>query len=213
MKTAVTLSDHPCCINSGRPVIGIDEVGRGSLIADVVTAAVIFPGDMPAGLKDSKTISSKKRDILEPQIKEKGIWAIGRATVEEIDEHGILQATLLAMFRAWRGISEEYRNGALVIIDGDKAPKIPGDIILLPKGDQLCPTISAASILAKVCRDKEIEALHLIEGRYNWGKNKGYGTKDHFAAISEHGPSKYHRKSFNPVRTILRERAKIADKP
>lgn len=213
METIANLIDHPCCRNSGRPVIGIDEVGRGSLIADVVTSAVIFPGDMPEGLKDSKKISSVKRDILEPQIKAKAIWSIGRASIEEIDEHGILQATLLAMFRAWRGIPEKYRSGALVIIDGDKAPKIPGDIILLPKGDQLCPTISAASILAKVCRDKEIEALHLTEGRYNWGKNKGYGTKDHFAAITEHGPSKYHRKSFNPVRTILRERTQIADKP
>ena len=196
--------DHPCCQNSGRFVIGIDEVGRGSLISDVVTAAVCFVDQMPQGLKDSKSISEKKRTILEPQIKQYAQYGIGRASVQEIDAMGILEATLLAMKRAWMMIDEQIRDSALVIVDGDKTPPIMGDLVLLPKGDQLCPSVSAASILAKVCRDEEIKRLGEIDPRYGWGRNKGYGTKDHVEAIEKHGPSIHHRRSFNPVRSILR---------
>lgn len=187
-------------------MIGIDEVGRGSLIGDVVTAAVHFPEQLPEGLRDSKAVSAKKRIVLDIEIRRVAIWSIGRASIEEIDSIGILEATLLAMQRAWLGIPVEIRNGALVIVDGDKAPNISGDMELLPKGDQLCPTVSAASIIAKVHRDNAVQGLHLADNRYGWDRNKGYGTKDHFSAIEEHGPSPYHRKSFNPVRAMLKRR-------
>lgn len=196
--------NHPCCQTSKSLVIGIDEVGRGSLISDVVTSAVCFTRGMPEGLKDSKTISANKRLLLEPKIKKVAHYGIGRASIQEIDELGILNATLLAMKRAWLEIDEDIRNNSLVIIDGDKAPPITAEMIIMPKADQLCPTVSAASILAKVCRDREIEKLGAMDNRYGWAKNKGYGTKDHQRALEIHGPSEHHRKSFNPVRSMLR---------
>jgi ribonuclease HII len=161
---------------------------------------------MPTGLRDSKTISEKKRAKLDPEIKAMGLWAIGRASIAEIDEKGILAATLLAMRRAWEGIDRQMRKDAIIIVDGDKAPPIDGKMIIMPKADLLCPTVSAASILAKVCRDAEVTALHGVDERYGWNRNKGYGTKDHFAAIEEFGPSIYHRKSFNPVRAMLKRK-------
>jgi len=200
------LPTHPCCRNSGRPVIGIDEVGRGSLIGDVVTSAVCFLGEIPAGLRDSKKVSAKKRIVLDEQIRAHGVWSIGRASIEEIDDIGILAATLLAMRRAWLGIDEAIRREALVIIDGDKEPDIRADMEIMPRADQLCPTVSAASIVAKVHRDNAVTGLHHADGRYFWDKNKGYGTKDHFRAIEEHGPSPYHRRSFQPVRGMLKRR-------
>ena len=198
--------EHPCCRNTSRPVIGIDEVGRGSLIGDVVTGAVCFTGEIPQGLKDSKTISEKKRIILDEQIRGVGLWSIGRASIEEIDSMGILAATLLAMRRAWLGIDESIRRDALVIIDGDKAPDIQAQMEIMPRADKLCPTVSAASIIAKVHRDNAVTGLHMADDRYAWNKNKGYGTKDHFRAIEEHGPSPYHRRSFQPVRGILKRK-------
>lgn len=185
-------------------MIGIDEVGRGSLIGDVVTAAVHFHAGMPQGLRDSKAISAKKRVILDTEIRATATWAIGRASIEEIDKIGILEATLLAMQRAWLGIPSDIRAQALVIVDGDKPPKIDGDMELLNKGDQLCPTVSAASIIAKVHRDNAVQGLHLADQRFGWDRNKGYGTKEHFMAIEEYGPSPYHRRSFNPVRAMLK---------
>lgn len=200
------LPNHPCCRTSDRPVIGIDEVGRGALIGDVVTSAVFFPAALPEGLNDSKKISAKKRVLLDVQIRECAVWSIGRASIEEIDSIGILEATLLAMRRAWNGIPEEIRRDALVIIDGDKDPGIRADLEIMPRADQLCPTVSAASIVAKVHRDNAVIGLHHADDRYAWDKNKGYGTKDHFRAIEEHGPSPYHRTSFQPVRGILKRR-------
>lgn len=198
--------DHPCCRRSQRPVIGIDEVGRGSLITSVTTAAVIFVTEAPEGLRDSKKLSEKKRIAFDLAIRECAEVSIGEATVQEIDRIGILAATLLAMRRAWEGIPSTLRRESLVIVDGDKAPPIPGALELLPKGDDLCPTISAASIIAKVWRDNAVKALHDLEPQYNWGKNKGYGTRDHIAAIEAHGPSVHHRRSFAPIRTMLKAR-------
>lgn len=198
--------NHPCCRRSEIPVIGIDEVGRGSLIGDVVTAAVCFTRGMPEGLRDSKTISEAKRIRLDTEIREVAFWSIGRAGIEEIDEIGILAATLVAMRRAWLGMPDNIRRRALVIVDGDKAPVIDAPMEIMPRADQLCPTVSAASIIAKVHRDNAVSGLHLADSRFGWDRNKGYGTKDHFAAIGEHGPSPYHRKSFNPVRAMLRAR-------
>ena len=197
---------HPCCRTSGRLVIGIDEVGRGSLIGDVVTSAVCFTDTMPEGLRDSKKVTAKRRIVHDEQIRSVASWSIGRASIEEIDSIGILAATLLAMRRAWLGIDEAIRREALVIIDGDKEPQIPADMEIMPRADQLCPTVSAASIVAKVHRDNAVTGLHHADTRYAWDKNKGYGTKDHFRAIEEHGPSPYHRKSFQPVRGMLKRR-------
>lgn len=198
--------DHPCCRNTGRPVIGIDEVGRGSLIGDVVTSAVCFLGPLPTGLADSKKISAKKRIVLDEAIRSCAHWSIGRASIEEIDSIGILAATLLAMKRAWMGLDADLRRDALVIIDGDKEPDIRADMEIMPRADQLCPTVSAASIVAKVHRDNAVIGLHNADGRYAWDRNKGYGTRDHFLAIEEHGPSPYHRRSFQPVRGMLRRK-------
>lgn len=195
---------HPCCRGSAMPIIGIDEVGRGSLIGDVVTAAVVFPGDLPEGLKDSKRMSAKKRAAFDLLIREHAEVSIGRATVEEIDRMDILQATLLAMRRAWEGIPESLRKTCHLIVDGDKAPPINAPIQLLPKGDDLCPTISAASIVAKVFRDEYVIQLHEDDPRYAWERNKGYGTKDHVRAIYEFGPSRHHRRSFAPIKTMFR---------
>ncbi len=201
--------DHPCCKRSLRPVIGIDEVGRGSLITSVTTAAVVFVSEAPEGLRDSKKLSEKKRIAFDLAIRECAEVSIGEATVQEIDRIGILAATLLAMRRAWEGIPSTLRRESLVIVDGDKAPSIPGPLELLPKGDDLCPTVSAASIIAKVCRDNAVNKLHELEPHYGWEKNKGYGTRDHIAAIEAHGPSAHHRRSFAPIRTMIKARPNI----
>lgn len=201
----MTDDDHPCCRRTLVPVIGIDEVGRGSLIGDVVTAAVVFTQPIPDGLRDSKKLSEKKRIAFDELIRENAEVAIGKAAVWEIDQIGILRATLLAMRRAWKGIPSSLRCNALVLVDGDQAPDIPAPMQLLPKGDDLCPTISAASIVAKVHRDREVTELHGEEPFYGWAKNKGYGTKDHIAAITQHGPSSHHRRSFAPIRGMIRE--------
>lgn len=187
------------------PVIGIDEVGRGALIGEVVTCAVTFFGPLPEGLKDSKRMSAPKRERYAEQIGQVAHISLGRASVQEIDTIGILRATLLAMRRAWLGIPSDVRDACEVIVDGDQAPDIPAPMQLLPKGDDLCPTISAASIVAKVTRDADIVRLHDEDPRYAWAKNKGYGTKDHLTAIAEHGPSIHHRRSFAPIRTMFTE--------
>lgn len=173
------------------------------MITVVTTAAVVFTSPPPEGLRDSKKLSEKKRLAFDLAIRECAEVSIGEASVLEIDRMGILAATLLAMRRAWDGIPASLRRGGLVIVDGDKAPSIPGPMELLPKGDDLCPTISAASIIAKVRRDQLVTELHEAEPLYGWAKNKGYGTKDHIEAISQHGPSSHHRRSFAPIRTMF----------
>lgn len=199
------MPEHPCCRSSSTLVIGIDEVGRGSLIGDVVTAAVVFTGTIPDGLKDSKKLSEKKRVHFNELIRSRGIVSIGRATVDEIDEIGILAATLVAMKRAWEGIEADIRRQALVIVDGEQAPAINAPMELMPRADDLCPTVSAASIIAKVSRDDDIKLLHVSDGRYGWDRNKGYGTKEHVGAITKFGPSEYHRRSFAPVRGMFKK--------
>ncbi|ENY72529.1 ribonuclease HII [Aeromonas diversa CDC 2478-85] len=189
-------------IPSNLIVAGVDEVGRGPLVGDVVTAAVILDPSRPiAGLNDSKKLSEKKRLALFDEIKEKALaFAIGRATPEEIDQLNILHATMLAMQRAVAGLSV---TPELVFIDGNRCPGLPMAARAVVKGDSLVPAISAASILAKVTRDAEMAALDARHPEYGFARHKGYPTPEHLAILAERGPLSEYRKSFKPVRRAL----------
>lgn len=179
-------------------IAGVDEVGRGPLVGNVVTAAVILDPLKPiAGLTDSKKLSEKKRDVLFDEIKEKALsWSIGAATPKEIDQINILQATMLAMVRAVEGLSVQPD---WVRVDGNRCPAWSYQSEAVVKGDLLHEEISAASILAKVTRDREMQTLHEQFPQYGFAGHKGYPTKQHMAALAEHGPIKEHRFSFKPV--------------
>ena len=184
-------------------IAGVDEVGRGPLVGDVVTAAVILDPNKPiAGLTDSKKLSDKKRQLLAAEIKEKALcYAIGRCSPSEIDELNILHATMLAMSRAVEGLSVKPE---FVFIDGNRVPSqltVPAQAVV--KGDSLVEEISAASILAKVARDDEMIELDKRYPDYGFAGHKGYPTKAHFAALEQYGAIAEHRKSFKPVQRIL----------
>ncbi|HGF5119143.1 ribonuclease HII [Vibrio parahaemolyticus] len=183
-------------------IAGVDEVGRGPLVGDVVTAAVILDPNNPIeGLNDSKKLSEKKRLALLPEIKEKALaWAVGRCSPEEIDELNILQATMVAMQRAIAGLKVQPD---LVLIDGNRCPELPMDSQTVVKGDLRVAEISAASIIAKVVRDQEMEELDKQYPQFGFAKHKGYPTKAHFEAIEQHGVISEHRKSFKPVKKAL----------
>lgn len=183
-------------------IAGVDEVGRGPLVGDVVTAAVILDPNNPIeGLNDSKKLSEKKRLALLPEIKEKALaWSVGRCSPAEIDELNILQATMVAMQRAIDGLSVKPD---LALIDGNRCPKLKMDSQAVVKGDLRVAEISAASIIAKVVRDQEMEELDKLHPQFGFAKHKGYPTKAHFAAIEEHGVIDQHRKSFKPVKKAL----------
>lgn len=183
-------------------VAGVDEVGRGPLVGDVVTAAVILDPNNPIeGLNDSKKLSEKKRLALLPEIKEKALaWAVGRCSPEEIDELNILQATMVAMQRAIAGLKVQPD---LALIDGNRCPQLPMDSQAVVKGDLRVAEISAASIIAKVVRDQEMEELDKQYPQFSFAKHKGYPTKAHFEAIEQHGVISEHRKSFKPVKKAL----------
>ena len=188
-------------------IAGVDEVGRGPLVGDVVTAAVVLDPENPiAGLMDSKKLSEKKRQILAVEIKEKAIaWAVGRASPEEIDTLNILHATMLAMQRAVQGLSvtPDY-----VLVDGNRCPVFLGENSNIEsqsvvKGDDRVAEISAASILAKVARDDEMLALDELHPEYGFAKHKGYPTKAHLEKIVEHGVLDCYRASFKPVAQVI----------
>lgn len=183
-------------------VAGVDEVGRGPLVGDVVTAAVILDPARPiAGLNDSKTLSDKKRQLLAPLIREQALaWAIGRCSPAEIDELNILQATMLAMSRAVAALSIQP---GFVFIDGNRCPQLPMPSQAVVKGDSRVAEISAASILAKVVRDQEMLELDARYPEYGFAQHKGYPTKAHFAALAEHGVLAEYRRSFKPVAAQL----------
>jgi ribonuclease HII len=183
-------------------IAGVDEVGRGPLVGDVVTAAVILDPNNPIdGLTDSKKLSEKKRNLLSEEIKEKALcWAIGRADPSEIDELNILHATMLAMQRAVAHLSIQPN---FVFIDGNRCPDLPMSSEAVVKGDSLVPEISAASILAKVARDNEMDELDKVYPDFGFAKHKGYPTKLHFEMLAKYGPTPQHRKSFKPVRNAL----------
>ena len=179
-------------------IAGVDEVGRGSLIGPVYAAAVILNKSINKKiLKDSKSLSKNKREELFSYIKKNSIWTIGQASVKEIEKINILQASLLAMKRA---ITKLKKKPTLVLIDGNKLPSLKKyKLKYVIKGDQTISSISAASIIAKVSRDRFIVALSKKFKNYGWDTNSGYGTKEHLRAIKKFGITKHHRKTFSPI--------------
>jgi ribonuclease HII len=188
----------------GDPILiaGVDEVGRGPLAGDVVTAAVILDPNQPiSGLNDSKKLSEKKRQALFLEIQQKALcWSIGRASVAEIDQLNILQATMLAMLRAVEALSMQPNK---VLVDGNKTPDWQYDSEAIVKGDGKIAEISAASIIAKVTRDRELIELDRRHPEYGFAGHKGYPTKQHLQAIADHGVLVEHRRSFGPVQRAL----------
>lgn len=183
-------------------IAGVDEAGRGPLAGDVYAAAVILDPTKPIkGLTDSKKLSASRRESLASQIRECSVaWTIAYATVEEIDQINILQATLLAMQRAVQGLATQPSE---VWIDGNRAPKLAMTVKTFIKGDLHHAPISAASILAKTARDASLEQLHANYPQYAFDQHKGYGTALHMARLKEFGPCPAHRRSFAPVRACL----------
>ena len=180
-------------------IAGVDEVGRGSLIGPVYAAAVILNKSINKKLlKDSKSLTKIQRETLSKYIKGNSIWSIGKASVREIEKMNILQASLLAMKRA---IKKLKKKPTLVLIDGNKLPIIKNyKLKSIVKGDQKIPSISAASIIAKVTRDKMISTLGKKFKGYYWDNNCGYGTKQHLKAIKNLGVTSHHRKTFSPIK-------------
>ena len=183
-------------------VAGVDEVGRGPLAGDVVTAAVILDPDKPiAGLNDSKKLTALRRESLAVQIKEDALcWSIARASVEEIDTLNILQASLLAMHRAVQLLDPQP---TYVLVDGNHLPRWPYASEPVIKGDARVPAIAAASILAKVQRDAELTALDELYPGYGFARHKGYPTVAHLQALDKLGVTVVHRKSYAPVKKLL----------
>lgn len=183
-------------VEAGHPLVcGIDEAGRGPLLGPVYAAAVILPLDCDIpGLNDSKKLSEKKREALFDMIKEKAAaFGIGFATAEEIDRINILQATFLAMKRAYEAMGQP---ADWALVDGNKMPllPIPGETVI--KGDAQCASVAAASILAKVSRDRVLRELDSQYPQYGFAKHKGYGTKAHYEAIKQYGVLPEHRRTF-----------------
>lgn len=186
----------------GPGIAGVDEVGRGPLAGDVVAAAVILDPARPIdGLRDSKKLSPARREILAQQIRERALaWAVARASVAEIDQLNILQASLLAMHRAVQALAPQP---AYVLVDGNRLPRWDYASEPVVKGDDRVPAIAAASILAKVQRDGELQELELQYPGYGFAAHKGYPTAVHLAALRKLGVTPVHRRSFGPVRDLL----------
>ncbi len=183
---------------------GVDEAGRGPLAGPVVAAAVMLnDADPIQGLADSKVLTERKRERLFDEIRAKALCCcIAEASVEEIDRLNILQATLLAMRRAVEGLR---LKPAMVLVDGNRLPvlKVPAEAII--KGDSKVQAISAASILAKVHRDRQCVAMHAQHPEYGFATHKGYPTAEHLAALRLHGATSWHRRTFGPVRLVLEQ--------
>lgn len=187
-------------------VCGVDEAGRGPLAGAVVAGAVVLDPENPiVGLKDSKKLTPARRDFLYEQIMEKAkAWGIGEASPIEIDEINILQATMLAMRRAIEDLTTRLGGWPdKALIDGNRCPELPISAEAIVKGDSKEPAISAASILAKVTRDRQMMALHELHPQYGFAQHMGYPTEAHFAALKEFGACDQHRRSFSPVRNVL----------
>ncbi len=189
-------------------VAGVDEAGRGPLAGAVYAAAVILSPDRPiAGLNDSKKLSALRREQLRGEIQSCSLaWCVAHADVGEIDELNILQATLLAMSRAVAGLSVAPLH---VLVDGNQLPKIACAATAIVGGDAQVASISAASILAKTARDQEMTEMEARYPGYGFAQHKGYGTRQHMDALRELGPTPIHRRSFAPVRKLLREESAV----
>ena len=183
-------------------IAGVDEVGRGSLIGPVYAAAVILNKSINKKLlKDSKTINKDKRVLLSNYIKKNSVWAIGTASRKEIDKINVLQASLLAMKRAIKKLKKKPSH---ILIDGNKLPELNNyKLRAVIRGDQKIPSISAASIIAKVSRDKFILSIAKKNVGYHWDQNFGYGTKQHLKALKRLGINKHHRKTFSPASKMI----------
>lgn len=186
-------------------VAGVDEVGRGPLAGPVIAAAVILRGPGPAGLRDSKKLSAKRRVALADEIRATALaWSLGRAEVAEIDALNILRAAHLAMQRAVAGLASPPQA---VLVDGNLLPSLPLPAVAVVGGDDRIAEISAASIIAKVARDEEMTALALAYPGYGFERHKGYATAEHLAALNALGPTPLHRTSFAPCRMAVRSEA------
>ena len=183
-------------------VAGVDEVGRGSLIGPVYAAAVILNKKINKRIiKDSKKLTKIKRQNLAKYIKKNSIWALGSASVKEIENLNILNASLLSMRRAIKKLKLKPEK---VLVDGNKSPDLKNYIIkTVIKGDEKIPEISAASIIAKVERDRLMKKMSFSFEKYGWDSNAGYGTKNHIKAIKKFGITQFHRKTFQPIHKIL----------
>jgi ribonuclease HII len=188
----------------GRPYCGVDEAGAGPLCGDVFAAAVILDPSQPiAGLNDSKKLSEKKREQLFEEICAKALdFCIAKASVEEIDRLNILNARMLAMSRAVAGLTLPCLHA---LVDGNRLPKLSMDATAIISGDALVESISAASILAKVARDRDMVEQDALYPGYGFAKHKGYGTAVHLEALQRLGPCAIHRRSYAPVKVLLRQ--------
>jgi ribonuclease HII len=186
---------------SGAVICGVDEAGRGPLAGPVVACAAILPLEgistrLLGALDDSKRLTPEVREAIAIKLRVKAIWALGEASVEEIDRFNILRATFMAMRRAFEKLPLQPEHA---LVDGNMKPGLPVPETTVVEGDHLCYSIAAASILAKVARDKMMRELHLEHPIYGWEHNVGYGTAEHRAAIEAHGLTPHHRVSFRPV--------------
>jgi ribonuclease HII len=187
-------------------VCGVDEAGRGPLVGSVVAGAVVLDPNRPIdGLKDSKKLTAARREFLYEQIIERSkAWGVGEASPTEIDSINILQATMLAMRRAIEDLAERLGGWPdKALIDGNRCPELPIPAEAIIKGDAKEPAISAASILAKVTRDRQMMLLHERHPEYGFSQHMGYPTVAHFAALKQYGACVEHRRSFSPVRKVL----------
>ena len=193
----------------GGVVCGVDEAGRGPLAGPVIAAAAILdPARIPAGIDDSKRLAPARRAALACALRERAIVAVGEASVEEIDRCNILGATLLAMRRAVEGLA---RAPDRALVDGNRAPPLACPTHTIVRGDRKSLSIAAASIVAKVRRDRLMAALAAEWPHYGWERNAGYPTPFHRAALARYGPSPHHRRSFAPVRAAARAVAPRAE--
>ena len=195
-------------VNEILNIIGVDEAGRGPLVGNVVAAAVIFPTNFHIeGLTDSKKLTEKKREDFYVKITNQCFWSVGEASSIEIDQINILQATMLAMKRAINNLQRQLLSQNKdeifrVLVDGNRCPEVDNCIAIV-KGDLTEPVISAASVIAKVTRDRQLKELDLRFPEYGFKKHKGYGTKEHLIALSKHGPiDGHHRSTFAPIKNL-----------
>lgn len=196
-----TAPDYSREAAAGCLVAGVDEAGRGPLAGPVVAAAVILDAvRVPDGLADSKLLEPARREALFATLDEAALVGVGMASVGEIDRLNILRATMLAMGRAVRALP---RSPELALVDGNRRPRLGCPVECIVDGDALCASIAAASIVAKVTRDRLMTELAARHPRYGWERNFGYGTPEHLTRLREHGPCRHHRKSFAPVRELL----------